>query len=214
MIFYFTFGQVHTHPITDEPMKDYWVEVHCDEMTTARRKMIEIFGLRWGLMYDEETFTPEYYPKGCYMKLGHPEIYPSIKCPKCKMVSYNINDIKHKFCGNCHEYHDALNNIIELQKKRMKIIQELIPKFYSITKPELKMTKNWKIEYINEPMFTITGEDRVTNYQTGYYKITYEGCMYGTIGKQAFDEMKTGDILHLVEQMLNDAHDLALKQHD
>lgn len=35
-----------------------------------------------------------------------PENFENIKCPKCRMVSYNTNDIKHKFCGNCHEWHE------------------------------------------------------------------------------------------------------------
>ena len=28
-------------------------------------------------------------------------------CPDCKMQSYNENDIKNKYCGNCHEYKKA-----------------------------------------------------------------------------------------------------------
>lgn len=27
-----------------------------------------------------------------------------IKCLRCGMVSYNENDIKHKYCGNCHQF--------------------------------------------------------------------------------------------------------------
>ena len=27
-----------------------------------------------------------------------------ITCPKCGMKSYNENDIKHGYCGNCHEF--------------------------------------------------------------------------------------------------------------
>lgn len=35
--------------------------------------------------------------------------YPSIKCPQCEIVTYNTNDIAHKYCGNCHEYHEHMN---------------------------------------------------------------------------------------------------------
>ncbi len=76
------------------------------------------------------------------------------------------------------------------------------------------MTKKWKIEYKDEPMFTITDEDRVTNYSGGYYNITYNDYIYGAISKEAFDEMSNEEILKIVEQMLNEAHDLALKQHN
>lgn len=35
----------------------------------------------------------------------YPETFPNIECPKCNRTSYNINDIKYKFCGNCNEWH-------------------------------------------------------------------------------------------------------------
>lgn len=30
----------------------------------------------------------------------------AIKCLKCGMTSYNPNDALHKYCGNCHEFHE------------------------------------------------------------------------------------------------------------
>jgi protein-arginine kinase activator protein McsA len=30
----------------------------------------------------------------------------SITCHTCEMTSYNPNDIKHKYCGKCHKYHN------------------------------------------------------------------------------------------------------------
>lgn len=32
----------------------------------------------------------------------------SITCHVCSMTSYNENDISHKYCGMCHEFHDVL----------------------------------------------------------------------------------------------------------
>lgn len=29
-----------------------------------------------------------------------------IACPKCGAQSFNPNDIKHRYCGNCHEFHE------------------------------------------------------------------------------------------------------------
>lgn len=31
----------------------------------------------------------------------------AIKCLKCEMTSYNPNDALHKYCGNCHEFHES-----------------------------------------------------------------------------------------------------------
>ena len=73
--------------------------------------------------------------------------------------------------------------------------------------------KIWKIEFIPEATFSID-DGKVTNYENGYYIITSEGHKYGSIGKAAFDDMKTGEILGFIENMMNDAHDLALKLHD
>jgi ribosomal protein S27AE len=28
----------------------------------------------------------------------------SITCPKCGAVSYSVNDIKHGYCGRCHDF--------------------------------------------------------------------------------------------------------------
>jgi ribosomal protein S27AE len=28
----------------------------------------------------------------------------SITCPKCGMTSYNANDIREGYCGNCHDW--------------------------------------------------------------------------------------------------------------
>lgn len=38
--------------------------------------------------------------------LGNNNGQPSITCTDCGMTSYNPNDIKHKYCGNCHKWHD------------------------------------------------------------------------------------------------------------
>jgi hypothetical protein len=33
---------------------------------------------------------------------------PSITCPKCKRTSFNPGDIRYRYCGACHEYHDDM----------------------------------------------------------------------------------------------------------
>lgn len=32
----------------------------------------------------------------------------SITCPQCKMTSYHPEDIKQKYCGNCHQFHSEM----------------------------------------------------------------------------------------------------------
>ncbi|HEV7405194.1 MAG TPA: hypothetical protein VGO11_19780 [Chthoniobacteraceae bacterium] len=33
---------------------------------------------------------------------------PSIECPRCHRVSYSPDDIRHRYCGACHEFHEFL----------------------------------------------------------------------------------------------------------
>lgn len=32
----------------------------------------------------------------------------SITCLRCRMTSYNLNDIEQHYCGHCHVFHDDL----------------------------------------------------------------------------------------------------------
>lgn len=38
----------------------------------------------------------------------HDPQYPCVTCPKCGMVSYNENDIRYEYCGNCNGWHASL----------------------------------------------------------------------------------------------------------
>lgn len=29
-----------------------------------------------------------------------------IACHKCGRVSYNSNDVEHRYCGHCHQFHE------------------------------------------------------------------------------------------------------------
>jgi hypothetical protein len=35
--------------------------------------------------------------------------YPSITCPVCQWTSYNPNDIRERYCGHCHRFHEDLS---------------------------------------------------------------------------------------------------------
>jgi hypothetical protein len=36
------------------------------------------------------------------------ESEPSITCPKCNKTSHHPEDVKYKYCGNCHLFHDQM----------------------------------------------------------------------------------------------------------
>lgn len=47
---------------------------------------------------------------------------PKIKCPFCGMTSWNPNDVRWKYCGNCHNFHDR---IIENEAEILQKLKEL-----------------------------------------------------------------------------------------
>jgi hypothetical protein len=55
--YYFTFGQAH-------PLKDNWVEIHAPNVAAARAEIIKLFGTKWGFVYTDADFKPEYFPGG------------------------------------------------------------------------------------------------------------------------------------------------------
>jgi hypothetical protein len=34
----------------------------------------------------------------------------SIVCPRCGRRSYNVNDIRQRYCGHCHMHHDDMDD--------------------------------------------------------------------------------------------------------
>jgi hypothetical protein len=38
---------------------------------------------------------------------------PSIVCPHCGKRSYNLNDIKYRYCGSCREFHETLVEMVD-----------------------------------------------------------------------------------------------------
>lgn len=44
----------------------------------------------------------------CRIPVECVEEQPSIICPKCSYKSYNPNDIREKYCGNCNQFHPEM----------------------------------------------------------------------------------------------------------
>lgn len=67
---------------------------------------------------DINHYMPEHWMKIIKYEEGVTGIavFPSIECPQCKMVSYNTNDVEHKYCGNCHQWHADMK--VELCDKK------------------------------------------------------------------------------------------------
>jgi hypothetical protein len=74
------------------------------------------------------------------------------------------------------------------------------------------MNKKWTIEF--KDMLWASINNGIKSEGMGFYIINFDGHRYGFISKEAWDKQTTGEILEFVEQMLNDAHSLALKEHD
>lgn len=56
-----------------------------------------------------DPFTDSVHgPNVVVSKDGEVTFPQSITCPACGMTSHNPNDVKEKYCGNCHKYYDDM----------------------------------------------------------------------------------------------------------
>jgi len=69
MTYYFTFGQMHKHPETNEEMKDYYIQINAKDERDARKIMFSQYGNKWAFCYNANNFESKYCPKGCYETL-------------------------------------------------------------------------------------------------------------------------------------------------
>jgi len=67
--------------------------------------VIEIYGWR-KIKLKRGGKAERWAPRVQEITLKDFEKEPSIICPKCGMESYNPNDIKNQYCGNCHQFHE------------------------------------------------------------------------------------------------------------
>jgi len=67
---YFSFGQNHTHRYNGVTLDcDGIVEIQAEDAGEARQKMFDAFGPKWAFQYTEETYNPEYFPRGVVLQL-------------------------------------------------------------------------------------------------------------------------------------------------
>lgn len=67
---------------------------------------------------------------------GMEEIPAMITCPQCGMTSYHPEDVRHKYCGNCHEFHEDMPKRLPAPTNS---VEELITKLRSRIASNLKM---------------------------------------------------------------------------
>lgn len=69
-------------------------------------------------MYERITGAPAVLAPGFEAMFGRPkpgartaaghEQKPHITCPQCHLTSYHREDVRQRFCGNCHEFHEDM----------------------------------------------------------------------------------------------------------
>jgi hypothetical protein len=83
----------------------------------ADRKLHEYTGIRdyWVNCLGVTTALLEHFEKGpddrtvnALLDQVEGKEPPSIACPRCGRVSYNMNDVVQRYCGACHEFHDTM----------------------------------------------------------------------------------------------------------
>ncbi len=71
--YFFSFGQVHTHRYGEVTLDcDSIVQIDAPDYGAAREKMVDHFGQAWHMQYTDETYQPEYFPRGVVLHLTVP----------------------------------------------------------------------------------------------------------------------------------------------
>jgi len=56
---------------------------------------------------------------------------PSFTCRECGFTSYNLNDVKHRYCGRCHKFMAELRTAADMRVAQQRFAdsyRKLLPK--------------------------------------------------------------------------------------
>lgn len=88
------------------PTKKYQVKVEKQRKIPKKRKgsLFNEFEAQEEYMNNAGENLPLSEDKSYKLILNKQGVPHAIKCLKCKMISYNSNDVREKYCGNCHQF--------------------------------------------------------------------------------------------------------------
>lgn len=88
-------------------------DLYCGSAPRRRRRLIKEMGkvaTRWAKCVDKENKEEMEEPISVvfnnYIIYGDPTRVQSIKHLACGRTSYNLNDVKYRYCGACNKYLD------------------------------------------------------------------------------------------------------------
>ena len=97
---------------------------------------------------------------------------PSITCPQCGRTSYHPQDIRHMYCGNCHQFHDTMKGLDTMSNENCAACGKYVS---AGTKPRADgfyyhATCNVQSDFIHLANFILLG------------------CLYEAFAKEGFDK--------------------------
>ena len=63
----------------------------------------------------------------------------SILCLVCQSRSWSLQDVAHRYCGNCHQYHSALQHQLEREAAQRKKRSGIFGRLRNILSPWWKL---------------------------------------------------------------------------
>jgi ribosomal protein L37E len=88
----------------------------------------------------DETMLPQRAKEILVRRLKTYEMVPTttghaIRCRVCGMTSHNPNDVKHRYCGHCHAFHDDWERFHRLEVAERARLTEARAKALGVMDP-------------------------------------------------------------------------------
>ena len=100
------------HPTSGNVLSGYGpaaVAVVCDACLAASRQILVAVEWRGSeLIYHPVDELEELPPEPTYVIRQSRSGVPAIQCLQCGMMSFHPDDIRERYCGNCHQFHEPI----------------------------------------------------------------------------------------------------------
>ncbi len=118
----------------------------------------------------------------------------SITCPKCGKISYNENDIKNRYCGQCHKFHVTVRNL-----DFERVMYEVLEKFVSMN-AQWAFEKIIRMKGLPSQLSMVTEETAELTVAINHHKRGREGSKEEVIEELIDTMMMSAELVYILTE--------------